>query len=133
VGEPPPGSPREEAERLVITALAAFSMATRGWVASRGDGHRVATGSGECCACPVCRALTAIQDPSPELVERLATGAADVATGVTSVLRAFGSAFGRPEPEPAQPAKAGGSTGPGDPWRAATAGAGDVEYPDTPA
>ncbi|MEE6260549.1 hypothetical protein [Plantactinospora sonchi] len=57
-----------------------------------GDGatrHGFATGGPECCVCPVCRVVTVLRDPSPELVERLATGAGDLAAGVASLLRAF--------------------------------------------
>jgi hypothetical protein len=77
--------PRTEAERLVATALAALSMATR-------STEGFATGSTECCVCPVCKAIAAARDPSPEFAERLATGAGDLATGVASVLKAFGGA-----------------------------------------
>src|SRR5262245_40184823 len=52
-------------------------------------GHHIATGSAECCICPICRAIAAIRDPSPEFAERLASGASDLAAGVTSILRAF--------------------------------------------
>jgi hypothetical protein len=79
--------PRTEAERLVATALAALSVATRGT-------EGFATGSAECCVCPVCKAIAAARDPSPEFAERLATGAGDLATGVASVLKAFGGAAG---------------------------------------
>ncbi|WP_432977446.1 hypothetical protein [Dactylosporangium sp. CA-233914] len=78
--------PREEAERLVAAALAAVSMAARST-----DGF--ATGSAECCVCPLCKAIAAARDPDPDLAERLATGAGDVAEGVASFLRAFGGQF----------------------------------------
>jgi hypothetical protein len=54
--------------------------------------HVIANGSEECCICPVCRAIAAIRDPSPEFAEKLATGASDLAAGLTSILRAFGEA-----------------------------------------
>ncbi|MCW3843673.1 hypothetical protein ONA70_26580 [Micromonospora yasonensis] len=79
-----------------------------------------ATGSPECCVCPVCRGIAALRDPSPEFAERLATGAGDLAAGVASLLRAFAPA------EPAAPAGAPGAAGPdgttaGDQvWREAT-------------
>jgi hypothetical protein len=75
-------SPRQEAERLVAAALAAASIAARSTAG-------FATGSAECCVCPVCRALTAMRDPTPEFAERLATGAGDLAVGLASILRAF--------------------------------------------
>lgn len=81
--------PRAEAERLVAAALATASMAANGL------GH-LATGSGECCACPICRGIAALRDPSPEFAERLATAAGDLAVGVASVLRVFGTASGAP-------------------------------------
>ncbi|GAA5183995.1 hypothetical protein GCM10023322_24510 [Rugosimonospora acidiphila] len=99
----PAGSAREEAERLMAAALAAASGAARGFVRNAsplagvadaaerllagGTGGHVATGSPECCVCPVCRALAAVRDPSPELALRLATGASDLASGLTGVLR----------------------------------------------
>jgi hypothetical protein len=90
--------PRAEAERLVAAALATAS------VAARSLGH-VATGSGECCVCPVCKGIAAVREPSPEFAERLATAAGDLAAGVASVLRAFSA----PDRAPA------GATAPGEP------------------
>lgn len=52
-------------------------------------GPRFSTGSADCCICPVCRVIAALRDPSPELAERLATAAGDLAVGVAGVLRAF--------------------------------------------
>ncbi|MGR6321188.1 hypothetical protein Q2K19_19820 [Micromonospora soli] len=85
-----------------------------------GGGAGFATGSPECCVCPVCRGIAALRDPNPEFAERLATGAGDLAAGVASLLRAFAPA------EPAAPAGPG-SAGPtaGTPtgdhvWREAT-------------
>ncbi len=121
---------RDEAERLVAAALATASVALRGLrdggsplsgladaaerVLSGGSGH-VATGTAECCVCPVCRAIAALRDPSPEFAFRLATGASDLAAGLSGVMRAFGEATARrPEP-PAKHAPDGDVT-----WRAAT-------------
>ena len=105
---------RDEAERLVAAAIAAVSMAARGMgVAGRGPVGSWATGSAECCVCPVCRVITVLRDPSPEFAGRLATGAGDLAAGVASVLRAFGEAFGGATARPA---------GGGDPWGSATHG-----------
>ncbi|MDM4720041.1 hypothetical protein QTQ03_10790 [Micromonospora sp. WMMA1363] len=105
-----PGSAREEAERLVATLLATARSAGDGtgpWgplggIVSSVLGHStapsvaggggLATGTAECCICPVCRAIAALRDPSPEFAERLATGAGDLAAGVASLLRAFASA-----------------------------------------
>lgn len=68
-----------------------------------GAGGGFATGSAECCVCPVCRGIAALRDPSPEFAERLATGAGDLAAGVASLLRAFSPAE-PPAPTPADPA-----------------------------
>ena len=131
MGATDPGSAREEAERLVATLLATARLAAAGgqggpWgplggivsgvlghSAARGAsaGGGFATGTAECCVCPVCRAIAALRDPSPEFAERLATGAGDLAAGVASLLRAFAPAEPAPErPEhttPADPAPGG--------------------------
>jgi hypothetical protein len=72
---------RDEAERLVAAAIAAVSTSMR---AGR---QGFATGSAECCVCPVCRAIAALRDPAPEFAERIATGVGDLAAGVASMLR----------------------------------------------
>jgi hypothetical protein len=76
--------PREEAERLVATVLAAASMAAH-------SASGFATGSAECCVCPVCKAIAMARDPDPEFAEKLSTGVGDLATGLAGVLRAFSS------------------------------------------
>ncbi|WBB67213.1 hypothetical protein [Micromonospora sp. WMMD812] len=141
-----PGSAREEAERLVATLLATARMASAGraagpWgpiggIASSVLGHSAgsggsaprgggafATGTPECCVCPVCRGIAALRDPSPEFAERLATGAGDLAAGVASLLRAFASANPPAPPAEDVPEGPGGpAAGPGDDhvWRDAT-------------
>ncbi|GAA3222666.1 hypothetical protein GCM10010532_053530 [Dactylosporangium siamense] len=85
--------PREEAERLVATALAALSVAANSTAG-------FATGSAECCVCPVCKAIAAARDPDPEFAERLATGVGDLAVGLAGVLRAFGQPRPTATPEP---------------------------------
>jgi hypothetical protein len=119
MGGTDPGSAREEAERLVATVLATARLAaagapagswgslggmlagvlghsappgagrTPGGATGTGTGHGFATGAAECEVCPVCRAMRALRDPSPEFAERLATGAGDLAAGIASLLRAF--------------------------------------------
>ncbi|MGV9214865.1 hypothetical protein ACTFTM_23640 [Micromonospora sp. RB23] len=111
MGGTDPGSAREEAERLVAALLAGARLASSGsgggafgplggmvagvlgHSSAPGGGGRTAggfaTGSAECCVCPVCRGIAALRDPSPEFAERLATGAGDLAAGVASLLRAF--------------------------------------------
>jgi hypothetical protein len=91
-----PGSAREEAERLIAAALAAATLA------ANANPHW-STGSAECCVCPLCKVIAAVRDPDPQFVERLATGAGDLAAGLTSFLRNI-----------APPDRAG------DPWRQAT-------------
>ncbi|RLP85549.1 hypothetical protein EAD89_23870, partial [Micromonospora sp. BL4] len=162
MGGTDPGSAREEAERLVATLLAGARLASAGsaggaWSplggmlagvlghsaapgGQSGAGGGFATGSAECCVCPVCRGIAALRDPSPEFAERLATGAGDLAAGVASLLRAFAPAEPpatsppgppsqpRDAPAPAtgadgpEPAPADPSTGSGDDhvWRDAT-------------
>jgi len=116
------GTARSEAERLVAAALATASMAARG-----ADGF--ATGSAECCVCPVCRTIAAMRESDPAVAERLAGGAGDLAAAVASLLRSLsGPAGSRPAAAPGEP-----GAGPGerrgdtdrpddDPWRAATRG-----------
>ena len=93
-----PGSAREEAERLVAAGLAFASLAA--------NAHpEIATGSAACCVCPFCKLIEAVRDPDPQLVERLATGAGDLAVGVAGLLRSL-SGMTRP---------------PADAWTRATA------------
>ncbi|MEU0152230.1 hypothetical protein [Micromonospora fulviviridis] len=139
MGTTDPGSAREEAERLVAMLLATAKLAAAtpgagpwgplggilsgvlghspggtgagdGSSAPSGGGAGFATGSPECCVCPVCRGIAALRDPSPEFAERLATGAGDLAAGVASLLRAFA---------PSEPAGPGGPTAAGGPAGAA--------------
>jgi hypothetical protein len=115
---------RQEAERLVAAALATVSGL------AAGHGARYATGSAECCVCPVCRVIAAVREPSPEASERLATGVGDLATGIASMLRSLSGDRRAPEapadspnrddpvgsPAPAAESWHGGE----DPWHAAT-------------
>lgn len=149
-----PGTAREEAERLVTTALAAVRLAAAGTAGGGsepgpsgplgslgsfgemisgvlgappagppaaggvpGGGH-FATGTAECCVCPICRAIVALRDPSPEFSERLATGAGDFAAGVASLLRAFSTVSTTASASPTTP-DAGPEAAAGEPVRAA--------------
>jgi hypothetical protein len=104
-----PTDPREEAERLIASILGSASVAA--------DGLRgFATGSAECCVCPVCKAIAAAREPNPEFAERLASGAADLASGLAGVLRAFSNAA------QSVPTGFGRGSAEDDPWRAATRG-----------
>ncbi|SBT48506.1 hypothetical protein [Micromonospora narathiwatensis] len=80
-------------------------------------GAGFATGSPECCVCPVCRGIAALRDPSPEFAERLATGAGDLAAGVASLLRAFAPAESAATTDPAG---AAGTPTEDHVWREAT-------------
>jgi hypothetical protein len=98
-----PATARQEAERLVAAALAVASLAA-------GSHPELATGSAACCICPFCKLIEAVRDPDPQFVERLATGAGDLAVGVASLLRNLA------------PARAAGGQAAheADPWRYAT-------------
>jgi hypothetical protein len=109
-----PTSAREEAERLVATVLATMSSGAL-FGAARGP---VATGSDECCVCPVCRVIAAMREPNPEFAERVATGAGDFAAGVASLLRSLATP---PPPDPETTPPDSGSRDDGeDVWHAAT-------------
>ncbi|MEU7618953.1 hypothetical protein AB0M91_07250 [Micromonospora rifamycinica] len=154
MGATEPGSAREEAERLVATLIATARLASAGtgsgagpWgpfggivsgvlghsadpARPAGGAHRAGafgTGSAECCICPVCRAIAALRDPSPEFAERLATGAGDLAAGIASLMRAFGTPAGGEASHgtPGDASAATGGAGPADSdadhvWREAT-------------
>src|SRR5687768_1817411 len=75
-----PGTARQEAERLVAAVPAAAALAANA-------NPQFSTGSAECCVCPLCKVIAAVRDPDPEMVERLATGAGDLAAGVASFMR----------------------------------------------
>jgi hypothetical protein len=105
---------RDEAERLVAAAIAAVSMAARGLGASVGSsGPRVATGSAECCVCPVCKVIAALREPDDDLVDRLTAGAGDLAVAVAALLRSF-SGTGTAPAGDSHDDRPGG-----DPWRSA--------------
>ncbi|MET0424922.1 MAG: hypothetical protein ABW046_13650 [Actinoplanes sp.] len=95
--------------------VAAGLNALAGQVGGAGRaGHgKWATGSPECCVCPVCRAIAGLRDPDPETAERLATGAGEIATGVANLMRAV-SSMTTPKPAPAP------APHPGTAWSAAT-------------
>jgi hypothetical protein len=82
-------------------------------------GHKWATGSAECCVCPICRAIAAVRDPSPQTAVRLATGAGDVASGVASLMRGLSSIAGDGRKRPARPAQPAPPS-PDEAWSAAT-------------
>ena len=67
--------PRDEAERLIASVLGGASVAAENL-------SGFATGSDECCVCPVCRAIAAARQPNPRVAERIASGAGDLAQGL---------------------------------------------------
>jgi hypothetical protein len=117
--------PRDEAERLIASVLGSASVAAdglSGW----------ATGSDECCVCPVCRAIAAARQPNPNVAERLASGAGDLAQGLASVLRAFSGGFpgSSSQSAPSGSSAPAGSTSTAtdeDPWHVATRAAAEAE------
>jgi hypothetical protein len=100
-----PSTARQEAEHLVVTALAAATLAAKAYPS-------VATGSAACCVCPFCKVIEAVREPDPEFVERLASGAGDLAVGIAGLMRHLAGA--------GTPTSAGTGV-PDDVWRAATA------------
>jgi hypothetical protein len=121
---------REEAERLVAAAIGSLATAARSVGAAPGRYGAFATGSDECCVCPICRVIAAMREPDADLAERLATGAGDLAAAVTGVLRSLSRAGfrgagpaprGGPGADEAEWPVERGAPGAEDPWRAATA------------
>ncbi|WP_433302523.1 hypothetical protein ACQP2F_09340 [Actinoplanes sp. CA-030573] len=80
---------------------------------------RWATGSAECCVCPVCKAIAAVRDPSPEAAVRLAAGAGDIASGVASLMRGL-SVFAGDRPKRAAKPAAPPAPSPDQAWSTAT-------------
>jgi len=79
-----------------------------GWTGGRASSHGPggwSTGSAECCVCPICRAIAAVRDPSPETAVRLAAGAGDLATGVARAMRAFSTLGGTRPAQRTKPAR----------------------------
>lgn len=104
--------PREEAERLIASVLGSASVAAEGL-------SGFATGSAECCVCPVCRAIAAAREPNPQVAERLASGASDLAAGVANLLRAFSGSFPGAS-RPSGPSTSTSTSTDDDPWHTAT-------------
>jgi hypothetical protein len=122
--------PREEAERLIASVLGSASVAAENL-------SGFATGSAECCVCPVCKAIAAARDPNPNVAEKLASGAGDLASGVASFLRTMARAasdLGNPGTGGTTgTTKASGTrdTATEDPWAAATRAAAEAEAAGT--
>jgi hypothetical protein len=108
--------PRDEAERLVTAAMGMLSAGAH-------KASNFATGSPECCVCPVCKAIAAARDPDPEFAEKLSAHAAEFANGLSGLLRAFGGATTPPAASSTagEPAKDKPKEDPGgDAWHRAT-------------
>ena len=83
------GSAADEAAKLFAAA--------EHWVRTRAaglvDAEHVATGSAECTLCPLCRALAALRQVTPETVDHLL----DAAASVVAALRTTTATDPRPE------------------------------------
>lgn len=90
----PPGPLADEAARLV-------GAAQDWWHRTVNAGAGIATGSPECCWCPVCQAIATVRGERPDILERLA----ETQTALSGLLRvladttATGRAF-RPAGDP---------------------------------
>jgi hypothetical protein len=105
-GSEPVGSIAEEAAKL-LGALQGWASEGAGDAASGAAGllhdlnEHVATGGAECRYCPLCRAISAVRETSPEVKEHLATAATSLLHAATELLQARagqGGAAGRPGP-----------------------------------
>ena len=103
-----------------------------------GSGHKPgggwATGSAECCVCPVCQAIAAARNPSPATAVRIATSAGDIATGLAGLMRGLSGLAGvrskRPASRAPRPAPA---PSPDEAWSTATRRADSSgEFPTNP-
>jgi len=92
----------DEAARLVEAGL---EWARRAASAVDPAGERIATGAPECQGCPVCRTVSALRDPSPEVAERLTGVVTDLASLVAAGLRAFETHTGQHGAGPTVPAE----------------------------
>jgi hypothetical protein len=64
------------------------------------DPDRIATGAPECTGCPVCRTISALRDPGPDLADRVTRTVTDLATTIAAGLRhAFDGHHGHPAPD----------------------------------
>lgn len=111
-GHQEPGPLAAEAARLVEAGL---EWAQRLAASVDPTGERLATGAPECGVCPVCRAMSALRDPSPEMAERLTSAVTELATLVAAGLRAFEGHVG-----PAGQREHSGGGDPATAWRPAS-------------
>ncbi|HEY0486222.1 MAG TPA: hypothetical protein VGD72_08230 [Mycobacteriales bacterium] len=92
---PDPGPLAEEAARLVE---AAAQWARRAAADLPGD-----TGAPECAVCPFCRAVRALRDEHPDVVERAGAMATEAAAAVAAVLRTLFDGHAASTPPASQP------------------------------
>ena len=98
----------------IADEAAQFAAAALGWAQRMAGsidpgGERIATGAPECAVCPVCRAISALRDPSPELAERVTRTVTDAASALAHALRAaFDGHRHHPEPAADEPEPAPG-------------------------
>jgi hypothetical protein len=125
------GSARQEAEKLVASLLAKAQDGGAGlgdllklFSGTGSQQHKSstgwATGTAECCVCPICRAIAAVRDPDPHTAERLAAGAGDLATGVAGIMRAVATIASVTTPKPQPKAAPRPEPTPDQAWAAAT-------------
>jgi hypothetical protein len=79
-----PGALADEAAQFAAAALT-WAQRLAGGLGPGGD--RIATGSAECTGCPVCRAISALRDPNPEIAEKVTRTVTDLAVTVAAGLR----------------------------------------------
>lgn len=83
----PPGPLADEAARLVGAAQDWWHRTVG---AAAGAGAGIATGSPECCWCPVCQAIATVRGERPDILERLA----ETQTALSGLLRALADTTG---------------------------------------
>jgi hypothetical protein len=76
----PPRSAGPLADEAAALVEAALAWAQRAANALGPEAHA-------CTACPLCRALSALREPDPQLAERLTASVTDLATAVAAGLR----------------------------------------------
>lgn len=75
--------------------------AAQGWVREHLSAERLATGSPECTACPLCQAVGALRHVRPDTVEHLLDATASLVAALRTALSPEGAATA-PAPAPVQ-------------------------------
>lgn len=102
--DPAAGAERPRASRWSGEGLSALAAEAVG--ALRDVDAHVDTGSEECCWCPVCRAVHALRETSPEVRAHLVGAARSLLSAGTALV----DQLDRPGPRPDRPARPGGPT-----------------------